>query len=372
MRVSKLDVDHFRNHTSTSVDLPPGVSVFVGANGQGKTNLVEAIGYLAYQTSHRVSSDKALVQHGEDQAVVRARVEYDGREADVACEINSSGANRARVNSQPIPLGQLSGWLKAVLFTPEDLALVRGEPAVRRRYIDQTMVVLRPALQAVVSDYERVVKQRNALLKSHRGRPTPELNATLVGWNERLVSLAIDYTAARRDVLQLLSVATNEVYEVIAPSHLVALSIQPSTADCLPNDTAELNQWYRHQLDDLRRDEWERGMTLVGPHRDDLLIELNGLPARTHSSQGEAWSLALALRMAQALVYRAESTSGDPVIILDDVFAELDRSRRATLESLVDDYEQVLVTAAVWDDIPQRLRDNVFDVEAGQVCWRGH
>ena len=370
MRVSELQLHHFRNHEATSVQLGPGVTVFVGSNGQGKTNLVEAIGYLAYQTSHRVSTDKSLVQEGHDQAVVRAVLHNDDRRVELACEINASGANRAKVGGKTVPVGQLGGWLRSVLFSPEDLALVRGEPAGRRRYLDQTMSALRPATSWVVADYDRVVRQRNALLKSNRGRPTPELENTLRGWDERLVELAVEYTRARQEVINLLSPAVAEVYAVIAPGNDVELSLE-TPHGVPPSDQEHLRSWYLDILERSRSDEWERGMTLVGPHRDDVAMSLNSLPARTHSSQGEAWSLALALRMAQAVLFRSDSSSGDPVMILDDVFAELDRSRRATLERLVADYEQVLVTAAIWEDIPQSLRQVAFTVEAGEVSSRG-
>ena len=370
MRVSELQLHHFRNHQDTRVQLGRGVTVFVGSNGQGKTNLVEAIGYLAYQSSHRVSADKSLVEANQDQAVIRAVVENDGRQVDLACEINAVGANRAKVGGKAVPVGQLAGWLRAVLFTPEDLAVVRGEPAGRRRYLDQTMTALRPSMVSLISDYDRVVKQRNALLKSNRGRPTAELENTLRGWDERLIELAIDYTTARQEFIRELSPIVAEVYAVIAPGNEVGLSLETSSGDVLP-DAGDLAAWYAEAVSRARSDEWDRGMTLVGPHRDDVAMALNGLPARTHSSQGEAWSLALALRMAQAVLFRRDSHSGDPVMILDDVFAELDRARRSTLERLVADYEQVLVTAAVWEDIPESLREVAFTVEAGGVNPRG-
>ncbi len=371
MRVSQLDLHHFRNHTATSLNLDKGVSVFVGPNGQGKTNLIEAIGYLAYQSSHRVSIDRALVESDQPQAVVRAVVEHDGRSVEIACEINASGANRAKVNAATTPVSQLSGWLKAVLFTPEDLTLVRGEPSGRRRYLDQTMVVLRPSLHQIVSDYDRVIRQRNALLKSHRGRPTAALEETLSGWEEQLIDLSTGYTLARASLLSLLGTAVADSYRVIAPGNEVSLALESAQGVIPLDDESSLREWYREQFSRVSKDEWDRGMTLFGPHRDDLVIALNTLPARTHSSQGEAWSLALSLRMAQAVLYRAESPSGDPVMILDDVFAELDRSRRATLEQLVSNYEQVLVTAAVWEDIPEAFRERVFHVQSGQVVSGG-
>lgn len=371
MWVSELELHHFRNHSHTTLALPAGVSIFVGSNGQGKTNLIEAIGYLAYQSSHRVAQDRTLVQEGQDTAVVRARVNHADRHAEVAAEISLRGANRAKLAGNTVSMGELSGWVKAVLFTPEDLSLIRGEPAGRRRYLDSTMAVLRPATAAILGDYERVVKQRNALLKTHRGRPTPDLESTLRSWDDAFVDLAGAYTTARVQLLRQLSPAVTAAYATVAPGNDVSLGLE-STAMTDEGLLAEdLEGHYRSELDRQRGAEWERGMTLVGPHRDDLALVLNGLPSRTHSSQGEAWSLALGLRMAQAVLYREESTSGDPIMILDDVFAELDRSRRATLEALVADYEQVLVTAAVWEDVPQAFSGQVFDVANGEVAPRG-
>jgi len=342
----------------------------VGPNGQGKTNLVEAIGYLAYQSSHRVSHDRALVEEGFDKAVIRARVAHADRHADVACELSLHGANRAKLGGNPVAMGELSGWVKAVLFTPEDIAVIRGEPLFRRRYLDSTMAVLRPATVAILNDYDRVVKQRNALLKSHRGRATPEREATLRGWDDAFVDLAGAYTTARVQLLRELDPALNDAYATIAPGNAVSLRMDSPAVDANGAVTHDLEGHYRAELDRQRHSEWERGMTLVGPHRDDLALTLNGLPSRTHSSQGEAWSLALGLRMAQAVLYRKDSPSGDPIMILDDVFAELDRSRRATLEHLVSDYEQVLVTAAVWEDVPQSFSTQSFDVVAGEVSSR--
>ncbi len=367
MWVSELELHHFRNHSHTALSLTPGVSVFVGSNGQGKTNLVEAIGYLAYQSSHRVSQDRALVQEVHDKATVRARVNHEDRHADVACEVSLRGANRAKLGGNPVSMGELSGWVKAVLFTPEDLSLIRGEPAGRRRYLDTTMISLRPATAAIVADYERVVKQRNALLKSHRGRVTPELQSTLRGWDDAFVDLAGAYTTARVQLLRQLEPAVMDAYSTIAADNTVSLRLDSPAVDEDGVLSDHLDGHYRSQLASNAKAEWERGMTLVGPHRDDLSLTLNGLPSRTHSSQGEAWSLALGLRMAQAVLYRADSSAGDPVMILDDVFAELDRSRRGTLERLVADYEQVLVTAAVWEDVPESFSGRVFDVVAGEV-----
>ncbi len=366
MWVSDLSLRDFRNHESTTLSLQPGVSVFVGSNGQGKTNLVEALGYLANLSSHRVSVDKALVREGCPSAFVLATIHHDTRKVDLALELKASGSNRAKKNGQNIPVGELVGWLKVVLFTPEDLSIIRGEPGIRRRYLDDAVVVLKPALHQVYGEYDRVVKQRNALLKSSRSMSHSQLLDTLTGWDEPFARLAATISQERLSVISELEPEFQRSYDVIAPDNTAGIALESKVAaNGLTLD--ELTSVYAEALDTRRKDEVDRGMTLVGPHRDDLEITLNGLPGRTHSSHGEAWSLALSLKMALAEVYRRDSSSGDPVMILDDVFAELDAKRRATLQQLVSGFEQVLVTAAVREDIPHDFVHHVFGVEKGVV-----
>ena len=366
MWVSDLLLRDFRNHESTTLSLQPGVSVFVGSNGQGKTNLVEALGYLANLSSHRVSVDKALVREGCPSAFVLATIHHDTRKVDLALELKASGSNRAKKNGQNIPVGELVGWLKVVLFTPEDLSIIRGEPGIRRRYLDDAVVVLKPALHQVYGEYDRVVKQRNALLKSSRSMSHSQLLDTLTGWDEPFARLAATISQERLSVISELEPEFQRSYDVIAPDNTAGIALESKVAaNGLTLD--ELTSVYAEALDTRRKDEVDRGMTLVGPHRDDLEITLNGLPGRTHSSHGEAWSLALSLKMALAEVYRRDSSSGDPVMILDDVFAELDAKRRATLQQLVSGFEQVLVTAAVREDIPHDFVHHVFGVEKGVV-----
>ena len=363
MWVSHLRLSHFRNHTDSSLDLQPGITVFSGDNGQGKTNLVESLGYLAYLSSHRVSQDKALVQSGAEEATVFASVKNGAQSAQLACQIRSTGANRAKINNNSASLGDLAGWLKVVLFTPEDLAMVRAEPAVRRRYLDTTLEIMRPAARVSLAEYDRVVKQRNALLKTNRGRPTEALQNTLAGFNEAFITLAAEVTTKRNALIAEMQPLVQKAYATLASGDQVTMNMDSANEA----DDTNLIDWYRERVEDHHKEEWERGMTLVGPHREDLMIELNGLPARTHSSQGEAWSLALSLRMAQAEVYREDLATGDPVMILDDVFAELDHARRQTLKTLVEGYEQVLVTAAVPSDIPDGFGDRRMSVVEGRV-----
>ena len=365
MWVSHLSLREFRNHRATDLALTPGVTVFVGSNGQGKTNLVEALGYLSNLSSHRVSSDKALVKEGQPTATVRAIVRHNSRSVDLALALNAHGANKAKLNGQNVGVGELLGWLRVVLFTPEDLSIVRGEPAVRRKFLDEAVAQLIPRMHSVFSEFDRLLKQRNALLKSARGMNRDALIQNLESWNDTFVSLASDITFARVEVLALITPHIATAYNTIAPGHSVQVNLDGHGE--LPVTVEGLREHYREELTRRQRDEMDRGMTLVGPHRDDLSITLNGLPSRTHSSHGEAWSLALSLRLAVAQCYRDESTSGDPVMILDDVFAELDASRRLTLQRIVSEYEQVLVTAAVREDIPEGFSTQWFHVEAGVV-----
>lgn len=344
--------------------------MFVGSNGQGKTNLVESIGYLAYQSSHRVTQDVAVVQHGHDVATIRAVVNHDDRRVSLGFEVAAKGSNRAIVNGAKTPVGQLAGWLRAVFFTPEDLGLIRGEPSGRRRFLDQIAMTAGASTAATIAEYDRVVRQRNALLKNHRGRPNEAARNALASWNDQFVELAASYTTLRLSVLDQLRPLVAESYRTIAGDHLVDVSLDwPLASQQVPEQA--IVEHYQSELGERAADEWERGVSLVGPHRHDMAITLNDLPARSHSSQGEAWSLALALRVAQADLYRRDSNSGDPVMILDDVFAELDQRRRKTLTTLVAGYEQVLVTAAVWEDVPETFGQHVFDVLVGEVTRRG-
>jgi DNA replication and repair protein RecF len=367
--VSELSLRDFRNHRETDISLEPGVTTFIGPNGQGKTNLVEALGYLSHLISHRVSSDKALVREGMPTATIRGTVRHGERHVSLALAINVKGANRAKLGGQSVSVGELMGWLRVVLFTPEDLMIVRGEPGMRRKYLDEAVLTLSPKLHPVYSEYDRVIRQRNALLKSARGQSAQSISQNLESWNEALVPLAAQITYNRhRVIIEVLPYLASS-YTTIAPGHEIAWGLDTPVDSSLSHD--DLEAAYRSQLSERAREEFDRGMTLVGPHRDDLIVTLNGLPSRTHSSHGEAWSIALSLRLAIAQAYRVDSSSGDPVMILDDVFAELDSSRRATLRDVVSDYEQVLVTAAVNDDVPQGFSAHSFMVRAGEVTPYG-
>jgi DNA replication and repair protein RecF len=406
VRVAHLSLTNFRNYAGAEVSLVAGPNLFVGRNGQGKTNLVESLGYLSTLGSHRVSSDQAMIRQGEDAAIIRVRVEHDGRELLIEVQLNRSTPNRAQINRSVVKPRDLPRYFSSVLFAPEDLALVRGEPGVRRRFLDQLLVQRTPRLAAVLADYDRVLKQRNSLLKSARASGVKQNQlSTLEIWDDRLVALGTEIIDARLDLIARLSEPLTRAYRSVAgDDHAPRLQAQlsiwgadaeeggvstgsgvstdstgitgvstGSTAIGVSTDTTSTGTTrstgrdFRDALGRLRRKELDRGMTLAGPHRDDVLFELNALPAKGYASHGESWSFALALKLASAELLRHDSSTGDPVLILDDVFAELDQARRRKLAAAVHDYEQVLITAAVLDDVPDELRAHTVRIEAGVV-----
>ena len=384
MIVTRLNLSDFRNYETVDVGMVAGPNVFVGSNGQGKTNLVEALGYLSTLGSHRVSSDHAMIRAGHDAAIVRARLEHSDRQMLVEVQINRVGANRAQVNRSVIKTRELPRYFSSVLFAPEDLALVRGDPSGRRRFMDELLVQRHPRLGGVMTDYDRVLKQRNSLLKSARASGIRGgALSTLEIWDERLVEFGSEIIQARSSLVADLLPLVGQAYSQIAgadhhaslASYLSILSsdsadeatIEQSAVRGGALELAEIAQNFRAALVRLRRSEVDRGITLAGPHRDDLFLELNALPARGYASHGESWSFALALKLASAEVLRRESSTGDPVLILDDVFAELDESRRARLAGAVDGFEQVLITAAVLDDVPEKLAAHIVRIRAGRI-----
>ncbi|MFK0117375.1 DNA replication/repair protein RecF [Streptomyces sp. NPDC090994] len=370
MHVTHLSLADFRSYARAEVPLDPGVTAFVGPNGQGKTNLVEAVGYLATLGSHRVSSDAPLVRMGADRAVIRAQVRQGERRQLIELELNPGKANRARVNrSSQVRPRDVLGIVRTVLFAPEDLALVKGDPGERRRFLDELITARSPRMAGVRSDYDRVLKQRNTLLKSaalarrHGGR-TLDLS-TLDVWDQHLARAGAELLAQRLDLIATLQPLADKAYEQLAPSGgPVALEYKPS-APGAAHAREELFEQLIAALAEARKQEIERGVTLVGPHRDDLLLKLGELPAKGYASHGESWSYALALRLASYDLLRAEGN--EPVLVLDDVFAELDARRRERLAELVAPGEQVLVTAAVDDDVPRVLAGARFAVADGAV-----
>jgi len=368
--VRALSVVDFRSYPGVELTLEPGVTAFVGPNGQGKTNLVEAVGYLATLGSHRVAHDGPLVRAGAERAIVRGMVVRDGRESLVEVEITPGKANRARLGGAPVSRARdVLGTLRTVLFAPEDLAVVKGDPAERRRLLDELLVARAPRYAAVHSDYERVLKQRNALLKTsgHARRSGSSLR-TLDVWDAHLASAGAAVLAGRLELLEALRPLVDKSYSAVSGGGGPALLDYRSSLGDDPPNSAEaevLEAALSAALAGARDRELERGVTLVGPHRDDLLLSLGDLPAKGYASHGESWSFALALRLAAYDLLRADG--GEPVLILDDVFAELDDVRRSALAELVAPAEQVLVTAAVAGDVPATLRGARWDVAAGEV-----
>lgn len=392
MYLRHLTLADFRSYPRAEVALQPGVTTFVGLNGQGKTNLVEAAGYLASLSSHRVSSDGPLVRAGAEQARVVAAVVRDGREQQLEVEINPGKANRARLGrAAPGRPRDILGTVRTVLFAPEDLALVKGDPSVRRRFLDELLVARQPRWAAVRSDYDKIVKQRNALLKSaagalrgHRRRragavdevgETDSALHTLDVWDDHLVAVGSALIYARLRLLRDLTPHLGTAYDEVSAGRSGAAasyvsSFHEQAARRLREgevpEREEVEALMRESLQQARAAEIDRAVTLVGPHRDDVELRLGDLPAKGYASHGESWSFALALRLSAFQLLRADLGT-DPVLILDDVFAELDAGRRSRLASLIADAEQVLITAAVADDVPAALAGRRFHVERGTV-----
>jgi len=375
--VEHLNLVDFRNYATADLALHPGPNVLVGSNGQGKTNLAEAIVFLATLGSHRVSSDAPMVRDGKEFAVIRARLLHGERRVLVEVQLNRQGSNKARINGSPSKTNELPRYAHVVLFAPEDLQIVRGDPSSRRRFADQMLIQRTPRMAGVIADYERVLRQRTALLKSARARGIRgDGLATLDVWDDKLIALGSEIIHARIRLASDLQGPVTDAYAAIAgadhrPQLEWALSVHggdPEEGDPETDDPrGEIADQFRASLQAKRSKELERGLTLVGPHRDDLILRVRDLPVKGYASHGESWSVALALRLASAELLRAESPAGDPVLILDDVFAELDADRRQRLAAITAGYEQVIVTAAVEGDIPEALHRHVVRIHAGTI-----
>ena len=377
MRVAHLSLRDFRSYTEVELPLDAGVTALIGPNGQGKTNLVEAIGYLATLGSHRVAQDAPLVRLGAERAVVRGQVVRDDRSLLLEVEITPGKANRARVNRSPVPRArEMLGILRSVLFAPEDLALVKGDPAERRRFLDDLLVLRTPRYAGVRADYDRVLKQRNALLRSGAGRRAEQVDLrTLEVWDSHLSTAGAELLAGRIDLIEGLRPLVDKAYQAVAEASFAsagpaAIDYRSSLGEDVPlvADRDMLAAAMLNQISEVRKAELERGITLVGPHRDELVLKLGPLPAKGYASHGESWSFALALKLAAYDLLRAETDAGgEPVLVLDDVFAELDGHRRERLATLVAGAEQVLVTAAVPEDVPEALSGARVDVMGAEV-----
>ncbi|MEU1746901.1 DNA replication/repair protein RecF [Micromonospora arida] len=373
MYVHRLELVNFRSYERVAVDLQPGANVLIGANGVGKTNLVEALGYVATLDSHRVATDAPLVRMSATSAVIRCAVVHDGRELLVELEILPGKANRARLGRSPARRARdVLGALRLVLFAPEDLELVRGDPAERRRYLDDLLVNRQPRFAGVRADYERVVKQRNALLRTaYLARKTGGSRGgdlgTLAVWDTHLAQHGAELLAGRLELVAALTPHVAKAYDAVAAGRGAAsITYRPSIELAEPTtDRAALAEALTAALAASRSAEIERGTTLVGPHRDELALSLGPLPAKGYASHGESWSFALALRLAGYDLLRADGI--EPVLVLDDVFAELDTGRRERLAELVGGASQLLVTCAVDDDVPAALRGTRYQVGEGTV-----
>ncbi|MGH3532313.1 MAG: DNA replication/repair protein RecF [Mycobacterium sp.] len=377
MYVRHLGLRDFRSWAHADLELAPGRTAFVGLNGYGKTNLVEALWYASSLGSHRVATDAPLVRVGSSRAVVSTIVVNDGRECAVDLEISAGRANKARLNRAPVRSPrEVVGVLRAVLFAPEDLALVRGDPADRRRYLDDLATLRRPRIAGVRADYDKVLRQRTALLKSAPGarfRGDRGPLDTLDVWDGHLATRGAELMAARMDLVNELAAEVQKSYQQLAPGSRPAAIGYRASVDTDPaarTDVESLRTALLAQMAHRRDAELERGVCLVGPHRDDLELRLGEQPAKGFASQGESWSMALALRLAAFELLRAEG--GDPVLLLDDVFAELDTTRREALAAAAASAEQVLVTAAVVEDIPRdwearRVTIALHDGDSGRV-----
>lgn len=393
MHVAHLSLTDFRSYHQVELPLEPGITALVGPNGQGKTNLVEAVGYVATLGSHRVPGDAALVRHGASRAVVRAKVVREERSTLVEVEVTPGRANRARVNGgSPGRARDVLGILRTVLFAPEDLALVKGDPDGRRRFLDDLLVQLTPRIAGVIADHDRVLRQRSALLKSAgaavRGARSGSELRQLDVWDAKLAQVGAQLVVARRALVAALRPRATDAYRQVSSGQSelglvyrssleAALDLDPAAA-AEPAPASLVEAQMLEAMGRLRGKEIERGVCLVGPHRDDLVLSLGELPAKGYASHGESWSVALALRLGSygLLTHGVEETDawsadwgpdGEPVLVLDDVFAELDTRRRTRLAELVSTAGQVLVTAAVPQDVPEPLAGARVDVMGGEV-----
>ena len=373
MWVSSLEATNFRNYELVGLELSSGPNLLFGENGQGKTNLLEAIHYCSTLESHRVAGYQALIKENTQTSQLAIKAKHSNREVLVGIELNRDRANRHFLAGNPVRKPQeLLGWVQSVLFAPEDLDLVRRDPADRRAFMDEVISQLKPRMLGVRQDYERVLKQRNALLKSAKTVKTPDLS-TLEIWDEQLVRLGVEIILQRLALVEQLGPLLQSFYQRLANNQdSITLGLISAIGDDdqyseLPKEPAQLSSMFHERLEYLRSKELERGITLVGPHRDELLIQKNGLLAKSHASQGEAWSIALGLKLGYAQLLRDSNSAGDPVLLLDDVFAVLDVGRRTRLLEFVLDFEQVIVSAADRSMAPDIHWSRVFEISGGEA-----
>ncbi len=359
MHLSHLSLKNFRSYSELDLPLSKGITVFLGRNGEGKTNIVEAVMYMAFLSSHRTAGDQPLVKLGESSAYTRAKVQHPDREILVELEINADKANRARINQNPVrSQKELFGLVQCIYFSPEDLDLVRGDPSERRRFIDQIVTLRSPRLAGVITDYERAVRQRNALLKTRSN------NSSLESWDQQVAKFGAEIIAARITLLEEFTPLFTKIYANISPEKPASIKYKSS----IENPSTVLQENYDsiiQKMSELRGQELERGLTLVGPHRDDLLLHLGNHLVKGYASHGESWSIALSLKLAAYELLINEGSK--PILILDDVFSVLDEERREKLVSLAKSAEQTIITVAVESDLPKDLQGSTYIVKNGSV-----
>ena len=367
MRVNSLSLISYRNYDQLDLELRPGVNLFFGKNGQGKTNLVEAISFCSTLSSHR-SPNSSLIASDKTTASIGTVIENNQKALRLGVEINKDAANRFSLNGNIVKRSsEILGLLTSVIFSPEDIDLIRRDPQTRRSFLNNLEIQLKPAYYKTLQDYDRVLKQRNTLLKSARGKPNVDLS-TLGLWDENLIELSVKIITAREELITKLLPLIQKNYDEISSAENKILIQQQNNFEINYQQSADdLKKSLQQTIETQRQNELDRGVTLVGPHRDEVLITLNGLTAKEHASQGEAWSLALSLKIASAELISEVSDTGQPVMILDDVFSVLDTTRRDALTSFVTGYEQVLITAAVEQDVPIESAMNKFSISGGQV-----
>ncbi len=359
MRVTKLALTNFRSYKNLELEFAAGPTTFIGNNGAGKTNIAEALIYLSFLSSHRVSQNQPLLALGTDQAIIRAEIERDNRTLQVDLEINATKANRARLNQNPTKSQrEILGALQVIYFSPEDLDLVRGEPTHRRDFLDKLLITRSPRLAGVISDYERVVRQRNTLLKTR----APE--TSLAPWTEQLVTYGSQLSAERMALVEALNPYVGANYKNLNEVKEASISYKSST-DGLTTSVEENAALLAARQIEVAKQEIDRGVSLIGPHRDDLHLQLGDFPAKGYASHGESWSMAISLRIGSFNLLKSEGA--EPILILDDIFAELDTARRAQLTSVTKMAEQTFITAAVESDLPAELLSEKFYVTPGVV-----
>jgi DNA replication and repair protein RecF len=357
--ITQLNLKNFRSYENLELNLNPGITIFIGKNGEGKTNIAESILYLTFLNSHRAPGNTPLIKLSANAAYIRAKIKYPEREVLVELEINIDKANRAKVNQNPVrSQKEIFGIIQSIYFSPEDLDIVRGDPLQRRRFIDQLLTLRSPKAAATVADYERALKQRNSLLKTRAAKEA------LAPWDKQVAQLGGEIISLRLVTLSQLTPLFNKVYSQISnvkPAEIIYKSSLEETSE----DSKANSEKIMAKLSLTRGAELERGVTLTGPHRDDLLLMLGEHQVKGYASHGEAWSIALALKLATYNLLKNDGLS--PILILDDVFSELDEDRREKLSAIANSTEQTIITVAVESDLPKSISGERYLVKAGAV-----